>query len=251
MLILDWNKNSEEILKQGHYNTKRSVNAEQAHLCRYWQEKGFDKEEAYKIWVSLESPQVVGCFEEEERREYFESFWTKAMEEGPNERYAYGLTCKEFDFINGLDVDLEYKNFLKTLVEYCRTYGKNGVFYCPQTIYNGLVKQGRRSIPEAREIKMATWNVQYVLYATKVYQDLIENTSKCQITLFFFDKNGINDCHKKLSERTHKCPMCNKEYVVTNKRKTDLCPECQHRESIKKMNYKYYESHPNVKNRRK
>ena len=35
MLILDWNKNSEEVLKQGHYNTKRSVVAEQT----YFQEK--------------------------------------------------------------------------------------------------------------------------------------------------------------------------------------------------------------------
>ena len=43
-----------------HYNTKRSVNAEQTHLCRYWQEQGVDKEAAYQTWVALESPQAVG-----------------------------------------------------------------------------------------------------------------------------------------------------------------------------------------------
>ena len=74
MIILDWNKNSEEVLAQGHYNTKRSVNAEQPHLCRYWQEQGVKHNEAYKIWVLLESPQVVASLDDTERKEYFDKF---------------------------------------------------------------------------------------------------------------------------------------------------------------------------------
>lgn len=239
MFIFDWNKNSEEILEQGHYNTKRSVNAEQIHLCRYWQEKEFDKEEAYKIWVSLESPQAVGCFEEAERREYFESFWTKAMEEGPNEKYAYGLTCKEFALINGLDVDLEYKNFLKTLVEYCRTYGRNGVFYCKLSIWSALAKQQRHHLTEAREIKMADWNRKYNLYTTTVSYGYTKKSSNCRVEINFFDQDGEIENKINFCEPWFYCSNCGQ--IVTRHIKTQrtLCEDCYKALCSQRSNQKY------------
>ena len=246
MIILDWDKNSEEVLAQGHYNTKRSVNAEQTHLCRYWQEQGVDKEAAYQTWVALESPQAVGCFEEEERREYFEKFWAAAEEAGPNEKYAYGLTQKEYSFINELDVDVEYKNFLRSLVEYCRTYGKDGAFFCKQPTYAALAKGVRHHLTEARELKMAQWNQKYDLYRTTVFCGYTHKNTTCRIDLRFFDNSGAELIDKPFGEQMTECPCCKKNFILPKTAKTPLCPECYHYLRTESRNGNYYKSHPNV-----
>lgn len=226
MIILDWDKNSEEVLAQGHYNTKRSVNAEQTHLCRYWQEQGVDKEAAYQIWVALQSPQAVGCFEEEERREYFEKFWAAAEEAGPNEKYAYGLTQKEYSFINELDVDVEYKNFLRSLVEYCRTYGKDGAFFCKQPTYAALAKGARHHLTEARELKMAQWNQKYDLYRTTVFCGYTHKNTTCRIDLRFFDNSGAELIDKPFGEQMIVCEQCGKPFVKRVQTQRAICDEC-------------------------
>ena len=245
MIILDWDKNSEEVLAQGHYKTKRRVNAEQTHLCRYWQEQGVDKEGAYQTWVALESPQAVGCFEEEERREYFEKFWAAAEEAGPNEKYAYGLTQKEYSFINELDVDVEYKNFLRSLVEYCRTYGKDGAFFCKQPTYAALAKGARHHLTEARELKMAQWNQKYDLYRTTVFCGYTHKNTTCRIDLRFFDKSGAELVDKTFGEQMIVCRECGRLFERKIQTQREICDDCQSKKRSKAAHKTYYEEHPN------
>lgn len=229
MIILDWNKNSEEVLAQGHYNTKRSVNAEQIHLCRYWQEQGVNNSEAYKIWISLESPQVVASLDDAERKEYFDKFWNTALQQGPNKTYVYGLTQKEYEFINSLRVDREYKNFLRSLVEFCRTYGYQGHCSCSYAILTFLKKQGRPNLSEKRANKMMGWNKTYSLYNCSVVtteEDEKEKT-KCEITVNFFDNEGkVQNVLKVFDDERVACSNCGRLYLKKPRARTNMCEDC-------------------------
>ena len=238
MLILDWNKNSEAVLKQGYYNTRRSINTEQTHLCQYWQEQGVTKETAYKIWVELESPQVVGCFSEEETREYFDKFWEKALHYGFNRKYIYGLTAKEYNFIEGLDVDKEYKEFLRILVECQSSFGRADGFFCSQEVWEGLIKGTRRQRRPYRVAQMDKWNAQYNLYTMHqkayfrdgkpVYGNVIE--------LNFFDNKGTVKTDFQFSEYSGTCRSCGKRFIVGKKKYKDLCPDCYKTELTQRKN---------------
>ena len=242
MIILDWNKNSEEVLAQGHYNTKRSVNAEQTHLCRYWQEQGVEYNEAYKIWVLLESPQVVASLDDVERKEYFDKFWNVALQQGPNKAYVYGLTQKEYEFINSLQVDKEYKNFLRSLVEFCRTYGYQGHCFCSYSILTFLKKQGRPNLSEERAAKMMRWNKQYALYDCSVIameEDEKEKT-RCEITIRFFDNDGsVRRILKIFDDEKVVCSKCGQSYLKKPRARTNMCERC-YREYRKINTHKNY-----------
>lgn len=243
MIILDWNKNSEEVLAQGHYNTKRSVNTEQTHLCQYWQEQGVGKDEAFKIWISLESPQVIGSFNLEEKREYFDSFWNKGLNEGFNIKYIYGLTEREYCFINQLDVDLEYKCLLRTFIEYCRSYGEGDSFFCRQPIYNAIVKGERQRITEAREIKMSEWNRKYSLYEVFSYSGYTTQTTVNKVVLHYIDIDSTPSCFSDFTQRQGVCSQCGKKFISSEYRKTDLCPQCYCQKRHLAFNKKYYSTH--------
>lgn len=240
MIILDWDKNSEEVLAQGHYNTKRSVNAEQTHLCRYWQEQGVEYNEAYKIWILLESPQVVASLDDTERKEYFDKFWNVALQQGPNTKFVYGLTDTEFSYIDSLEVDLEYKNFLRLLAEYTRSYGIDGVFYCSKTIWSGLSTAFRRRITMDRTKLTSTWNRKYGLFD---FCPMIQDQKmKRRIELFYLDKEGIpvpSNASKPFKELQAICPNCGANFDLTAKTQTELCPKCQKQQ-------RYYLQHPNI-----
>lgn len=240
MIILDWNKNSEEVLAQGYFNTKRSVNAEQVHLCRYWQEHGVDNSEAYEIWISLESPQVVASLDDIERKEYFDKFWNMALHQGPNTKFIYGLTDLEFSYIDSLEVDLEYKNFLRLLAQYARSYGTDGVFYCSKTIWSGLSTAFRKRITMDRTKLTSTWNRKYGLFDfCPVIQ---EQKMKRRIELFYLDKEGIPNflnATKTFKELQAICPNCGTSFDLTAKTQTELCPHCQKQQ-------RYYLQHPNI-----
>lgn len=227
MLILDWNKNSEEILRQGYYNTKRSVVAEQTHLCQYWQEQGVSKEEAYETWCLLGSPQVIACFSKGELREQFNYFWEAAIKFGYNKKYIYGLSQKEYDYIDSLDVDAEYKKFLYKLAEYCRTYGEGNRFSCGQVVWNALVKGERHHSTEAREQKMAAWNEKYGLYQVRVYQEPAESKSRNRVTLNYLDTEGEPVFFGEFVSHKRVCDVCGKQFEVMVQGKTNHCPECQ------------------------
>lgn len=237
MIILDWNKNSEEVLAQGHYNTKRSVNTEQTRLCQYWQEQGVDKDEAFKIWVSLESPQVIGSLNKDELKKQFNYFWSSAIKFGYNKKYIYGLTQKEYCYIDSLDVDVEYKNFLYKLAEYCRTFGEGNCFSCGQIVWNALVRGERHHCTEARETKMALWNEKYGLYQTRAYQEPSESKSRNKVFVYFLDQEGEIKCFDKFTEHKRKCDICGSTYEVSTQSKSSHCPFCQ-RELRKKDRHK-------------
>lgn len=237
MIILDWNKNSEEVLAQGHYNTVRSVNAEQTHLCQYWQEQGVDKNEAYKIWVSLESPQVVGSLSEEESREYFDRFWSKAADYGYNIKYQYGLTYKEYDFINKLDVDREYKDFLKTLIECCRSYGNGNSFFCPKVRWKELTKGDRLRNTTERVWKMAAWasslNLYTLLEAKPYFRG--KRHDGYIVNLFFIDQEGDRMVNTPSFDNFNAtCSKCGSRFIASPHSQTSLCKWCQAEERNRK-----------------
>ena len=227
MLILEKNKKTEEVLKQAHYNTKRSVVAEQTHLCQYWQEKGIDKKEAYETWCLLGSPQVIACFSKGELREQFNYFWEAAIKFGYNKKYIYGLTQKEYEYIDSLDVDAEYKNFLYKLVEYCRTYGEGNRFSCGQVVWNALVKGNRHHSTESRERKMAVWNEKYRLYQVSAYQEPAESKSRNRVILHYLDTEGEPVFFGEFVSHKRVCDVCGKQFEVMVQGKTNHCPECQ------------------------
>lgn len=224
MIILDWNKNSEEVLAQGHYNTKRSVNTEQTRLCQYWQERGIDKDEAFKIWVSLESPQVIGSLNEEERWEYFNYFWVRAKHYGVNKPYKYGLTKKEYDYINGLDIDLEYKNMLKVLAEYCASYGRENFFTCLKSEWRGMLRGQRQKLTDLVWATIGEINRRYNLFS---YESFIQNKKeKVAVTLYYFDVENTERAQYMFTTDNKTCVKCGIRFYASSKSKTDLCPEC-------------------------
>lgn len=229
MIILDWNKNSEEVLAQGHYNTVRSVNTEQTRLCQYWQEQGVDKDEAYEIWITLSSPQVIASLCEEEKREYFEYFWGRAKLYGFNRKYIYGLTRKEYLFIDSLKVDIEYKYFLKNLVEYCRSYGEEGQAVIKKQVLNFLKKQGRSHLKSEVEERYNKWNEKLKLYTVVVATSLEEEhvVTRNKIQVLFMDKTGeVVEC-PPFHQNKERCSACGVEYIPNHCEKIALCPLCR------------------------
>lgn len=246
MIILDWNKNSKEVLTQGHYNTKRSVNAEQTHLCRYWQEQGVEYNEAYKIWVLLESPQVVASLDDTERKEYFDKFWNVALQQGPNKAYIYGLTQKEYEFINSLQVDKEYKNFLRSLVEFCRTYGYQGHCSCSYAILTFLKKQGRKNLPDKRAEKMVEWNKKYCLYdcVVAINEEDEKEKTRCEIIVRFLDQGGaVQKSLRPFDDERARCPECGQYYYKKSSARVDLCRECYLKHRRINTNKNFYNKH--------
>lgn len=229
MIILDWNKNSEEVLAQGHYNTKRSVNTEQTRLCQYWQEQGVDKDRAYAIWATLNSPQVVASLCEEEKREYFEYFWGRAKLYGFNRKYIYGLTREEYLFIDNLKVDIEYKYFLKNLVEYCRSYGEEGQAVIKKQVLNFLKKQGRSHLKSEVEERYNKWNEKLKLYSVVVATSIEEEhmVTRNKIQVLFMDRTGeVVEC-PPFHQNKELCSVCGAEYVPNHCEKIALCPLCR------------------------
>lgn len=236
MIILDWNKNSEEVLAQGHYNTKRSVNTEQTRLCQYWQEQGVDKDEAFKVWVSLESPQVVGSLNEEERWEYFNYFWVRAKHYGFNKKYKYGTTLKEYEFIENLDISIEYKVLLQNLIEYCATYGKGNRFSCSKEIWKGILRGNRDETPTRLLCKLTEINGKYDLFQATPYSK--DGKEYYGVVLNFFDISNDPRYCLLFSTDNKTCAKCGKRYHASSRSQTSLCPLCYREDLARRKNKK-------------
>ena len=115
---------------------------------------------------------------------------------------------------------------MRSLVEYCRTYGKDGAFFCKQPTYAALAKGARHHLTEARELKMAQWNQKYDLYRTTVFCGYTHKNTTCRIDLRFFDNSGAELIDKPFGEQMIVCIECGTRFVRSVQTQRDLCEKC-------------------------
>ena len=138
---------------------------------------------------------------------------------------------------------------MRSLVEYCRTYGKDGAFFCKQPTYAALAKGARHHLTEARELKMAQWNQKYDLYRTTVFCGYTHKNTTCRIDLRFFDNSGAELIDKPFGEQMITCRECGTRFVRSVQTQRDLCESCYSLRRMRLMN-NHAESAPlNTKSR--
>ena len=134
---------------------------------------------------------------------------------------------------------------MRSLVEYCRTYGKDGAFFCKQSTYAALAKGTRHHLTEARELKMAQWNQKYDLYRTTVFCGYTHKNTTCRIDLRFFDNSGAELIDKPFGEQMIVCRECGCLFERKIQTQREICDDCQSKKRSKAAHKTYYEEHPN------
>lgn len=243
-LPIDQVLNSERILSSGVYQRKEWNFKEDKWFIKYLIDSGWDKEQIYYKWLEIFLTRERNTYLMDDARNLFEHFYKKAEKIKKLIRYpTIKIFQQEIDFINNSKAPLQVKQLSLLLLAYCKL---SRSYQFIDGIFEVLLVSLKRMTEAKRQIRREDTSLSGALESCGAICKIEINKHSCYFPdqneydykrLTFARKSGnvafetstILDIPKYFSLlhcRTT-CPICGKEYDVSPKSKTELCPACQ------------------------
>lgn len=242
MRVYNWKYNCEQILKNDAYTTKNQIFKEQIYLVRYLlDQNNNDQEVAYNIWKKIPSKYTVGN-SEYSIRGLFHVLLNKAAKITAQDFIDKIVIYQgEIDYINKLDVHVNFKHFLLLLLAYSRSNNRSYNMWDHIIRSELLHLAGWKRVDEDILAQIAEWNHKYCLYEvfSVVMHSGREVVKHCSNILLHYDRVDEKDAQyefntveevaqifHKFAQQKRICPTCGVFFNISSKAKTDLCPAC-------------------------
>lgn len=243
-LPIDQVLNSERILASGVYQRKEWNFKEDKWFIKYLIDSGWDKEQIYYKWLEIFLTRERNTYLMDDARSLFEHFYKKAGKIKKLIRYpAVKVFQQEIDFINDSKAPLQVKQLALLLLVYCKL---NRSYQFIDGVFEVLLVSLKRMTKAKRQVRREDTSLSGVLESCGIICKIeIDKRSWYFPDQNEYDYKRITFVHKKgktafetstiLDVPKHFnllhcraiCPVCGKEYDVSPKSKTDLCPDCQ------------------------
>ena len=243
-LPIDQVLNSERILATGLYQRRDWNFKEDRWLVKYLLDAGKNKEEIYQILLEVFFTRERNTYLIDEAGDLFEKIYKKAAKLKKLIRYpTIKIFQEEIDFINNSKTPAQTKQLSLLLLVYCklnRTYQFiDGIFEVVLTSLKRLTVAKRqirgKDNPLSKELERCgmirrveidedncyfpdkdEYDYKKIVFVRKKGSVAFETRTILDVPLYF-----------DLLYSRMVCPLCGKEYDISPKSKTDLCPECQ------------------------
>lgn len=240
-MIFDWEENSKQVLKNGHYSQndrweRRNEYEQQKRLIAYLLSCGKTKEEIKKIWLGIPSTFLECAIDYEDINEYFE----KIFAFGENIKSQWASSLKEFaiyqeeiDYINKTSHSYEFRKYLFMML---------GLYKYYNLTYSQVSLPSRI---RAFAFEMVCPGKSYRRYSTTLIQQNLrcgrpisgKGGAKAYTIITFAKKEGkikfkaetpydVLEHLDLIEEPTEICPICGKRFTVNLKTKRECCEEC-------------------------
>ena len=242
-MIFDWEENSKQVLKNGHYSQndrweKKSEYKQQKELISYLMSCGMDKEDIKRVWKSIPSDFLECAVDDKDIDRYFERLYNSTLswcKKNNHQKKDIEIIVykEEIDFLNNLGKSYEFRKYLLVLLAIWK-YIKEEQGKC--FLNSSLRGYAFELACPGKKYRNYTEN--FVQLNTK-YGRIISvgwNFSKGTILTFAKEEGKVlfkikhpEDIKNFLSVIEHPkaiCPICGKEFEVTTKTKRECCEEC-------------------------